>query len=391
MMLASCKSLWDGVPPMTVPLPSETTADHGPPSASEVQAIARGLVSAIAPPEGLTHLQGTLVRAVTASMTGFSVDLGAATEPIEADDFARLLARRDEVFRLRVVQLMLLGELVLVPLPAEVVDRVERFAAELGVADGMLRFAHDCATDHLGLAMIDFERNGYTAGWDPDHEAQLHTSHALAQAWDPDDDDPALAARWAGLEDCRPGSLGESVVRFYRSRGFLYPGLAGSAPPYLAQHDWVHVVADYGTTVESEIEVFGLIARAIPDPRGFSLLAMVVGLFETGYLPTGAGLFEASRGHLSTEGMADRLGDAMRRGAMCGIDLMAVDWFALAERSLTEVRAELGIVAKSAAALAAGSVGPWEAGGISPFQLDAGRRLAERDDRIFDAYGARPT
>jgi hypothetical protein len=53
----------------------------------------------------------------------------------------------------------------------------------------------------------------------------------------------------------------------------------------------VHVLADFGTTVESELEVFGFIARANDDMRAFSLLAMVVSLFETGSLRTGAGLF----------------------------------------------------------------------------------------------------
>jgi len=87
-------------------------------------------------------------------------------------------------------------------------------------------------------------------------------------------------------------------------RHFVTPGLPGSAPPLLAQHDWVHVVADYGTTLESELDVFGLIARADDDPRGFSLLAMVIGLFETGLVTSGAGLFEADTGHLSEAGMA---------------------------------------------------------------------------------------
>jgi hypothetical protein len=31
------------------------------------------------------------------------------------------------------------------------------------------------------------------------------------------------------------------------------PGAPGSAPPLLAHQNWVHVLADYGTKVESEI------------------------------------------------------------------------------------------------------------------------------------------
>ena len=94
-------------------------------------------------------------------------------------------------------------------------------------------------------------------------------------AWDASVDDPALAARWAALGDLPEGTLGRRVWELYRARGFAFPGRPGSAPPLLAQHDWVHVLADYGTTVECELEVFAFIARANDDMRAFSLLAMV--------------------------------------------------------------------------------------------------------------------
>ena len=148
----------------------------------------------------------------------------------------------------------------------------------------------------------------------------------------------------------------------------------GSAPPLLAQHDWVHVLAGYGSTVANELEVFAFIARANDDPRGFSLLAMVVSLFETGYLRTGAGLFEAFPGQLSADGMAVRLADAMRRGALSrtavthDIDFLAVDWFDLAELPLDDARGLFRIIPKSSASLAAGSVDGFSAGGISEFQ-----------------------
>ena len=70
----------------------------------------------------------------------------------------------------------------------------------------------------------------------------------------------------------------------------------------LAQHDWVHVLAGYGSTVESEIEVFGFIAVANDDPQAFSLLAQIVSLFETGYVASGLGLFQADPGNLSHPG-----------------------------------------------------------------------------------------
>jgi hypothetical protein len=243
----------------------------------------------------------------------------------------------------------------------------------------------------LGLAAVDFERNGYTSTWDAHDAVALHTSHQLASAWDSAVADPVLAQRWKELETMPPGTLGRRVSEFYRARGFAYPGQLGSAPPLLAQHDWVHVLADYGTTVESELEVFAFIARANDDLHAFSLLAMVVSLFETGYLRTGAGLFEYSPGHLSEQGMATRVADAMRRGALClgSIDFLRTDWFDLADLSIEGAREHFGVPVKATDAVAAGSVGPWQPGGISPFQVHAGAAVAESEGRPYDSYGAR--
>ncbi|MEY2571524.1 MAG: hypothetical protein QOE63_1874 [Acidimicrobiaceae bacterium] len=378
---------------MPTPLPSDDAAKQTPPDAIEVDAIARGVVTAAAPTGGATPLQIALIDAITDSMTGITVSV-ADLPPIAAGDLASALAGRDAAFRRRIVQLMLLAELVLVPLPPVVADRVEAYAAELGVGDDLLHMTNRLAHGSLGLAMMDFQRAGYDAAWDPSRSNALHTKGALDAAWQECTHDADLAARWAALEGCPDDSLGLDVWRFYRSRGFHFPGAPGSASPLLAQHDWVHVLAGYGTRVESEIEVFGFIGRANDDPRGFSLLAMVIGLFETGYLPSAAGLFAYDRGHLSgLDGMAARLADAMRRGAVSGAatggpDLLAVDWFAHADQPLDEARAEFGVGAKSEHALAAGSVGPFDAGSMSPFQLEAGAALAVADGRDRLLWGA---
>ena len=311
---------------------------------------------------------------------------------------------RDAAFRTRMVQLMLLGAMLLVPLPPEVTARVEEYAGKLGVADDMLRVARRIASGSLGLALIDFERSGYFDRLLEQPTEHLHTTDALSDAWQLATNDAALYDRWAALEHCPDGSLGHGVWRFYRARGFTFPGRPNSAPPTLAQHDWIHVFADYGSTVESEIEVFGLIARANDDPTGFSLLAMVLGLFETGYLYGAAkGFFEYNRGHLSRDAdrMGVRLGDAMYRGAKLAwhlddtgrsneTDLLATDWFQHADRQLDELRAEFGLLEKSARARDAGSVSPFEPGGISPFQYENGQRVAEAEHRPYDSYGAIP-
>jgi hypothetical protein len=375
---------------MPVPLPSPADALQQPPDAQEVRCIVGGVVGAVAPDGQLTHLQRLLIEAISESMTGFLAP-AAAVPRLSPQEFAHAMAKRDAGFRSRMVQFMVLAEMVLVPLPAEVAARVEEYAAELGVDNSMLRLARRYSSGSLGLALIDFQRSGYD--WDPSRSQHLHTSAALEEAWEMACDDPVLADRWAGLADCPEGSLGRAVSRFYAARGFTFPGLLGSAPPLLAQHDWVHVLADYGSTVEAEIETFGFISRANDEPRGFALLAMVLGLFETGYLSSAAGLFSYDTGHLSNVGMPARLADAMRRGALCaahagnGVDFLDVDWFSLADRPIDEVRAEFGIVPKSERAIEVGSVGPWEPGGISQYQYETAKAAAgER----YDSFGATP-
>jgi hypothetical protein len=360
-----------------------------PPDFGEAQRTAQAIAAAIAPDTGLTDFQRVLLEALYVAMTGHRVQINS-TGPMTPLQIAESLRPRNLAFRTRGVQIMLLCALILRPLPPEVAERIAAVAGELGVDEKMIDVARDLAEGSLGLAAVDFDRNGYTDVRGSSDEHVLHTSTALRSAWDMATDDPALAMRWKELEHLPHDSLGRRVADFYRARGFVYPGLPGSAPPLLAQHDWVHVLADYGTMVESELEVFAFIARANDDMHAFSMLAMVVSLFETGYLARGAGLFQADRGHLARTGMPARLADAMRRGALCqgSIDFMKLDWFELADMPVADVRGHFGVPRKSDDARAAGSPGPWETGGISPFQVNSGTELARREGRPYESFGA---
>ena len=382
---------------MPVPFPTETSERVGPPALDEVRAVAGAFTAALSGTEGLTELQTLVMHAMTKSMTGFDVDYATVPRrtPVE---LGIVLADRSAMWRRRVMQMMLIGELLLRPLPREVSEQVEQYALELGVCDDMFAIARRLSEGSLGLALVDFQRSGYQGNWEFDEYAEsLHTRKRLAQAWEENPNDPELAVRWAALEQCRAHTLGRMVFDFYEARGFVWPGRPGSAPPLLAQHDWVHVLADYGSTVECEVEVFSFIARANDDPQAFSLQAMVLNLFETGYLMAGAGLFEYDMGHLSrttqhAENMAIRMANAMYRGARCSFkaDLLKVDWFAYADRPIDDVRREFNIVPKSEEAYAAGSVSPWERGGISPFQFECGQRRAAEQGREYECYGAVP-
>jgi hypothetical protein len=375
---------------MATPLPDAEHVLLTPPDRAEAEQLARAVVSTVAPADGLTELQRLLVRALFVSMTGHDVDPDAVV-PMSTEQAADGMARRNLAFRTRIVQVSLLCGLVLAPMPADVAARLRTLADELEVDEDIISVAEAFATGALDLAATDFARNGYLASVDPARLRAVHAA-ALASSWGQVVDDPALAARWVALEELPVGTLGRGVADFYRDRGFVYPGLPGSAPPLLAQHDWVHVLAGYGTTVENELEVFAFIARANDDPRAFSLLAMVVSLFETGYLAAGAGLFQADPGHLRRSGMPRRLADAMRRGALVpgSRDFLELDWFDLADRPVPVLRQEIGVPAKGADALAAGSVGPWQPGGISPFQLAAAQRRSESLELVHHAWQPDP-
>ena len=128
---------------MPVPFPTAETVNLHPPDADEVRFMSRGMVSAMAPPGGITELQQALLDGIVHEMTGIPVPHDP--EPIGPREYAEGLARRDEGFRTRMVQMMLLGALVLRPLPSVVADQVQAFAVELGVDERMLHVAREFA------------------------------------------------------------------------------------------------------------------------------------------------------------------------------------------------------------------------------------------------------
>ena len=374
--------------------PPNETANWSDPTEAEVRSTNGAFATALGGPEHLTPLQAVSIAAITHSMTGYSFDLETlpATSP---EELAETLSDRATAWRTRILHVMLIGALLLEEIPVEIQSRLEAYANALGVYDDMLSVTSQLAAGSKTAALEDFQRSGYEGDWT--QSDALQTDQALDSAWAVVEDDPEMAQRWADLGHCPAGSLGRGVFEFYDARGFSYPGQPGSAPPLLAQHDWVHVLADFGSTVESEIEVFSFIATANEDPRAFSLQAMVLSLFETGNMAHGAGLFEASSGHLSEAGdaMAARMGDAMRRGFICGTrasgeDLLGTDWFSHADSPLEDVRRQFHVVPKRQDAWEAGSVTAWEHGGISPFQCASGQDAAARQNKPYQSYGASP-
>jgi hypothetical protein len=343
-------------------------------SADEASVIARGIASAVEPAEGISATQASLLGAVHAALTGHPVDI-AGLDPLGPDELARALEDRPTELRHRVVHLMVLGELVLRPIPPEVARRVEEYARALGIDDRFVRVARRYAQGAFGLAWLDLRHSGFAEHWERARKDQLRTRVRLEDQLAAGVEDRELAERWMGFSELGPGTLGRGVWDMYRTRGFGLPGSIGGASAYLAQHDFVHVLADYGTNLDGELEVFAFIGRADPEPKGFAWLATLVGLFETGYVAD-AGFFSGDlrERHLDSAEMHLRIADALRRGrdtcSYLGTDLLEIDYHAVASEPIPEVRAQLGIGPKADAAVAAGSPGAFDPAGMSHIQRE---------------------
>lgn len=347
-------------------------ADH---DFEEVTLVARGIATAVAPDAGLTDVQAELLEAIADALTGFSVDY-RSLDPLGQEELADVLAGRDLLYRQRIVHHMVLGELVLRPIPTLVAHRVAKYAEALGVNDDFVRVARRYAQGAFGLAWMDLQRNGFVEHVRETGEVEQRRRPGVPEPFEAAQVDPELAARWTAFENLPEESLGHSVWEMYDGRGFALPGSPGGAPPYLAQHDFVHVLADFGTNLKGELEVFAFIGRADPDPKGFAWLATLIGLFETGYIAD-TGFFERDvrERNIQAPGMHQRIADAIRRGKLVcncfGQDLFEVDYHELAARPVGEVRELLGVPPKSLGAVEGGSSGTFDLAGMSDIQRQA--------------------
>ena len=341
--------------------------------ADEAILIARGIASAVGQDGHVSRTQASLLTEVIDAAFEVRVDV-ASLESLSPEALAEVMVGQSQEVRRRVVHIMVLGELILRPIPLDVAVRVATYAKAMDAYDQFVRIAHRYAQGGFGLAWIDLHDNGFAEHWQMVRMDQLKSNVKLENQLALGVEDGPLAELWHSFMNYAPGTLGREVWEMYRGRGFALPGSKGGASAYLAQHDFVHVLADYGTNLPGELEVFSLIGRADPDPKGFAWMATLVGLFSTGYVET-AGFFDAdvTEKRLEDATMHVRVGDALRRGRILrdqlGTDLLEVDYHDFAAEPLDVVRDELGMLPKSARAVAAGSPGVFEEAGMTAFQL----------------------
>ena len=176
-----------------------------PALADEVALIARGIATAISPDHGIEAVQVSLLGEVIDAVLNLRIDF-ASLEPLSADDLAAALAGRSEEFRRRVVHHMVLGELILRPIPPDVARRVAVYADALGANDDFVRIARRYAQGAFGLAWLDLRQNGFVEHWEMARMDQLKTDIKLEDQLAAGVEDLPLAERWVGRRRTSPST-----------------------------------------------------------------------------------------------------------------------------------------------------------------------------------------
>ena len=321
---------------------------------------------------GVTQIN--LIHAIGSTLLGVELTIeNISVGTREIDKLEEEFKDVTESVRHRLFQLFTLVELILDPMPIEATKTLKKIAESLGVDDGFIDIARDYSQGAYGIAASDLARKGYMGNPEiiKNGSKMMRVNKTLTEPFEVDEDDPALLQQWMDLGMCKTGTLGRNIWEYYQGRGFIFTGQKGSVSPSIAQHDWIHLLCDYNTTIEGELEVFSFIGSAIPDIKGFSFLIAIVSLFETGRLESwGGGVLNADKGHLDLPGMPERLADAIRRGRLCNQDVMyGVDYFQYKDLPIEVVRKELNIVEKD---VNLNSPGVWHYLGITDYQRSIG-------------------
>ena len=300
-------------------------------------------------------------------MTGFVVPAHHVPRIGPRGVRARDRATRDEAFRHRMVQFMLLCSLVLVPLPEDVVQRVEEYAAS---SASTTRCSASPTATRTAASASRSSTSSAAATWrrgTPRTPPRCTRRRQLTDAWD----QCVLRSRrspqqWEAFRELarrHARARGREVLRRARVRvpGPARQCAAAARPARLGARA-------RRLRLDGRVRARGVRLHRASQRRPARVL--VAGddhqpVRDRAISRSARGLFQYDRGHLSHEGMAVRLADAMRRGALCGAhaggpDLLMHDWFADADRPVEDVRAEFGVVPKAGARGRAGSVTPWE-------------------------------
>jgi hypothetical protein len=271
-------------------------------------------------------------------------ELGVEPEFASASSPAELAAGiADPDARLAVFERLMLAAMIVPPLNAARLERLDQHAAALGCAsEPALRDLHNAlAGNHrrLSAALLGrfppserirkaWGRGGIGDRW--------RLAKAMAKL-----PDAQTAARYRGLAELSEGTLGRTFFDHCRRNGFALPGERGAMPETMVFHDMAHALVGAGTDIPGEAHMGGFEAGLLRE-RGFTMIEFALLLFNLGAkLPTDAApAVGAVDVDVLLRGYAD--------GRRATLDLIEWDPWTDVGESITVLRERYRITAKSA-------------------------------------------
>jgi hypothetical protein len=288
---------------------------------------ARWLLGAATVGEGPTPEQVSVIQSLLHGYFGVDAD-ATAFPPLDAQELGAAAA--DSGTRRRLIDLLVVVEFCRHPGVAEQADRIEQYARAIAADEPFLLVARDALVARQQDVMADWGR----------FREQLVVEPDVTVA------DAALADRLRALERCAAGSLGRAYFDFLADRGLAFPGEPGGGDASLVSHDFSHVLAGYGPDAPGELALQAMLTSATGFEHHFSGLVASLALYEAGKFD----ILEITprEAALDRPGAAAELADAFRRGEVCTCDFSAIDHLARVDDELNAVRADCGILARSA-------------------------------------------
>jgi len=230
----------------------------------------------------------------------------------------------------------------------ETVAQVEAFAAALGLATPEVTSLRRLAEEHMLLYKLDLLRRGHIKDIFK-NQLEQHGPLGLVKSvltMRGVMEDRALAARYRAWEKLPEDTLGHHLVAFYNKNGFSVPGERSGFPEAGLYHDFCHLLGDYSTEPEGEVQVASFTA-GFKRERPFYVMLFSLLIFSTGVnmRPTSDGF--VTKGVLGKPGVAELMFAAVERGSKVNQDLSDKwDYWAYVELPIDEVRRRLNILPK---------------------------------------------
>jgi hypothetical protein len=262
-----------------------------------------------------------------------------ALEPIDAETLAANI--EDDELRLALIQRLIIMTILDGEVVSAEIDAVETFAAALGVEDKLVRNMRQLVDGHYKRMAFDIARRSFA----PKQMRHVWSEEGLKGIL-------KIAKSGMGITDAKQterfkalGHLGENTLGYhlyqeFEKNGFPFPGEKGGLPENMLFHDVSHIISGYGNDPKGEMLVAGFQAGYLGED-GMIMVMMISFLFQLGIDP-----IAKARGVDPTKNMLefDSFRKAFLRGKSLNTNLMNWDPWPHMERSVEELRAELGLV-----------------------------------------------